>query len=197
MGRFTDEIESKGFLKELLQKLQTNLNGEQVKNFANLDTDEARFRFVVQDPNLKEFTVSRNESIKNIKLALDFKQKGNNAFQSQDWKSAMGFYNKGLLLLPAEHGECTTTTTTLYLIVKFWFVQKDKEFSILLANRSAALYHMERYDHALQDIELAEETYPAEMMYKLKERSARCFLAKKSYENALYAFRYVFGVLVK
>lgn len=50
---------------------------------------------------------------------------------------------------------------------------------------------MERYDHALQDIELAEENYPAELMHKLKERSARCYLAKKSYEKALEAFKYV------
>lgn len=62
----------------------------------------------------------------------------------------------------------------------------------MLANRSAALYHMERYDHAMQDIELAEENYPAEMMFKLKERSARCFLAMKSYEKALNAFKYVY-----
>lgn len=121
MGRFTDETESKGFLKELLQKLQSNLNAEQVKNFANLDSDEARFRFVVQNSNLKEFTVSRNTSIKNIQLALDFKQKGNNAFQSQDWKTALGFYNKGLLLIPAEHGECCECIflqTFLRIIVK-------------------------------------------------------------------------------
>lgn len=65
-----------------------------------------------------------------------------------------------------------------------------KEISILLANRSAALYHLEKFDHALQDIELAEENYPPEMMYKLKERSARCYLAKKSYELALKAFKY-------
>lgn len=64
-----------------------------------------------------------------------------------------------------------------------------KEFSITLANRSAVFYHMERYDHALHDIELAEDDYPAEMMFKLKERSARCFLAMKSYENALNAFK--------
>lgn len=104
MGRFTDETESKGFLKELLQKLQSNLNAAQVKQFADLDTDAARYKFVVQDPNLKEFTVSRNASIKNVKLALDFKQKGNVAFKSQSWKSAVDFYNKGLLLLPANHG---------------------------------------------------------------------------------------------
>lgn len=106
MGRFTEKTELKeGFLKELLQKLQSNLNAEQVNNFANLDNDEARFRFVIQDPNLKEFSVSRNASIKNVTLALEFKQKGNSAFQRQDWKSALDFYNKGLLLLPAENGK--------------------------------------------------------------------------------------------
>lgn len=48
---------------------------------------------------------------------------------------------------------------------------------------------MEKYDHAIQDIELAEENYPVEMIYKLKERAARCYLAKKSYEKALNAFK--------
>lgn len=104
MGRFTDETESQGFLKELLQQLQSNLNAEQVNYFAKLNEDEARYKFVVQDPNLKKFTVSRNASIKNIKLALDFKQKGNGAFKTESWKSALDFYNKGLLLVPAEHG---------------------------------------------------------------------------------------------
>lgn len=106
MGRFTDETESKGFLKELLQNLQSNLNGDQVKQFANFDNDEARYKFVVQDPKLKEFTVSRNASIKSVELALNFKQKGNTAFKNQNWKSALDFYNKSLLLMPAEHGEC-------------------------------------------------------------------------------------------
>lgn len=105
MVRFTDETESKGFIKELFQTLQSNLNAEQVKNFANLEDDAGRFKFVLQNEGLKEFVVSRNPSIKNSKLALDFKQKGNHAFQKQNWKEALDFYNKGLLLLPEEHGE--------------------------------------------------------------------------------------------
>lgn len=131
MGRFTDETESKGFLKELLQKLQTNLNAEQVKIFENLDNDEARFKFVLQDPNLKEFTVSRNASIKNVELALDFKQKGNNAFQSQNWKLALDFYNKGLLLLPDEHGEyCIYFAFSFFCLINrhFFTFQKTKNF---------------------------------------------------------------------
>lgn len=119
MGRFTEKAElNEGFLKDLLQKLQSNLNTEQVNNFANLDNDEARFKFVAQDQNLKEFSVSRNESIKNAKLALEFKQKGNGAFQSQDWKSAIDFYNKGLLLLPAENGEyCVHGASSIFHVI--------------------------------------------------------------------------------
>lgn len=104
MGRFTDHGESKGFIKELFQKLQSNLNAEQVKNFANLEDDEARYKFISQNSCLKEFEVTRNASIKNHKLAMDFKQKGNKGFQSQNWLSALDFYNKALLLLPPENG---------------------------------------------------------------------------------------------
>lgn len=67
------------------------------------------------------------------------------------------------------------------------FVVED--FAILLANRSAALYHLEKYDHALNDVLLAEMNYPRDMLYKIKERSARCYLAKKDYERALDAFK--------
>ncbi|XP_055316538.1 SET and MYND domain-containing protein 4 [Sitodiplosis mosellana] len=169
MGRFSEQNESSGFIKEIYQKLQSGLNAEQVKNFANLEDDEARYNFVSQQPSIKEFQVTLySKSIKNADFALEFKLKGNRAFQQKNWLASLDFYNKGLLLLPSEN---------------------DEDFSILLANRSAALYHMEKFDHALQDIELAEENYPVTMLYKLKERTARCYLAKKCYEKALDAFK--------
>lgn len=103
MGRFSEEIESKGFVKDLYQQLQQTLNSEQVKNFANLESDEARYKFVSQNESIKQIQLTRNASLKNIKLALDFKQKGNKAFQKQQWLMALDFYNKGLLLMPAEN----------------------------------------------------------------------------------------------
>lgn len=52
------------------------------------------------------------------------------------------------------------------------------------------LYHQEQYDAALKEIERAiEANYPKDMMYKLKERKARCLLAKKSLKEALKAFQ--------
>lgn len=65
-----------------------------------------------------------------------------------------------------------------------------KEMAILYANRSAVLYHQGKYDAALKEIERAIAAgYPLDMMYKLKERKARCNLAKKDYKEALQAFR--------
>lgn len=106
MGRFTDNGENKGFITDLFQSLQKSLNAEQVKNFANLENDEGRFKFVSQLDDVKNFEVTHNnESIKSASLALEFKQKGNKAFQQQNWLAALDFYNKALLLLPADEGE--------------------------------------------------------------------------------------------
>lgn len=70
----------------------------------------------------------------------------------------------------------------------FFFLADD--ISIIFANRSAVLYHTAQYDAALKEIERAiEAKYPKDMMYKLKERKARCWLAKKNNEEALKAFR--------
>lgn len=52
------------------------------------------------------------------------------------------------------------------------------------------MYHQENYDEALKDIERAiMAKYPKDMMYKLKERKARCMLAKKYLGEALKAFQ--------
>lgn len=106
MGRFTDFGDNKGFITDLFQTLQKNLNAEQVKNFANLEDDEGRFKFVSQLGDVKNFQVTHNiESIKSASLALEFKQKGNKAFQQQNWLAALDFYNKALLLIPGYEGE--------------------------------------------------------------------------------------------
>lgn len=107
MGRFTDsQNESSGFIKEIFQKLQSNLNAEQVKNFANLEDDESRFKFISQNPSIKDFQVTLySKTIKNADFALEFKLKGNRAFQQENWMAALDYYNKGLLLLPQENGK--------------------------------------------------------------------------------------------
>lgn len=64
------------------------------------------------------------------------------------------------------------------------------DLGVILANRSAALYHMERHDYALTDAEEALRVgYPQELRYKLEERRARCFLGLKMHSDAVLAFR--------
>lgn len=64
------------------------------------------------------------------------------------------------------------------------------EKAIILANRSAALYHLERYIETLQDIKRSLDLkYPKEMSYKLLDRQARCYLALKQYPQAIHCFK--------
>jgi len=59
-----------------------------------------------------------------------------------------------------------------------------------LSNRSATLYHLERHEYALEDIEEASQLgYPKDLFYKLEERRARCLLGLKRHDEAIEAFR--------
>jgi tetratricopeptide (TPR) repeat protein len=61
---------------------------------------------------------------------------------------------------------------------------------VILANRSAAFYHLNKFDLALRDCDEAINIgYPKHLRYKLEERRARCFLGLKSHANAIEAFR--------
>lgn len=73
---------------------------------------------------------------------------------------------------------------------------KSLELSVILANRSAALYHLDRHEHALEDIEEALHLgYPTDLFYKLEERRARCLLSLKRHDEAIEAFRRTLGAL--
>ena len=62
--------------------------------------------------------------------------------------------------------------------------------AVVYGNRSASHYHLENYDLALVDVEEALKIgYPRELLYKLEDRRARCFLASKNYNKAIDAFK--------
>lgn len=66
------------------------------------------------------------------------------------------------------------------------------EKAIILANRSAALYHMEKFDETLIDVKRSiNYGYPKDLLYKLYERQARCYMAKKDYPNTILCFKYL------
>uniref|UniRef100_A0AAG5D6P3 MYND-type domain-containing protein n=1 Tax=Anopheles atroparvus TaxID=41427 RepID=A0AAG5D6P3_ANOAO len=147
-----------------------SIDANRFNEFALLASDEERFRFVNGLQSIAdELHLKREFNGKSMEQVIALKTLGNKAFQAERWNEALVFYNKCYLSTPRENVQ---------------------EKSIILANRSAALYHLEKYDLALRDIQRAlDHQYPDQMMYKLTERKARCFLAKKDYEAALDSFK--------
>lgn len=163
----------KGFFKSFCDKVRASLSEDEFKEFSHLKTDEARFNFVhnlkqVNDNNI----VTANRIVSNgkdINKANSYKKLGNTEFQKERWLNALKFYNLSYLFMP---NDC------------------EKDISIILANRSAALYHLEKFDLALKDIERSITVgYPSDMQYKVKERKARCLLGQKKHTEALVSFK--------
>lgn len=64
------------------------------------------------------------------------------------------------------------------------------DLGVILANRSATLYHLEKYNYGLTDAEEALRVgYPQELLYKIEERRARCLLGLKRHDEAVPAFK--------
>lgn len=62
--------------------------------------------------------------------------------------------------------------------------------STLHANRSASLYNMNEYHHALNDISTALSLpYPDKLHHKVLERQAKCYLAINELKRAVHSFK--------
>ncbi|KAG8035770.1 hypothetical protein G9C98_001426 [Cotesia typhae] len=59
------------------------------------------------------------------------------------------------------------------------------DFSIALANRSAAFFFMSRYDQCLEDIAVAiQSNYPKKLKYKLHLRATQCYIKLHKFHQA-------------
>ncbi|XP_058819604.1 SET and MYND domain-containing protein 4 [Topomyia yanbarensis] len=159
-----------GFFQKFCETSRKNINQNVFNDFAQLDSDEKRFGFINSLKSVvAELKLAREFNGKNLDQSLNFKNLGNKAFQRESWNEALAYYNMCYMATPDSN---------------------EQGKAIIFANRSAALYHLEKYDLALKDIQRAiSHHYPKEMMYKLKERQARCFLGKKDHVSALKCFK--------
>lgn len=163
-------IENEQFFENNFLKVRSEISDENFLKFSNLNINEERYKFVNNLESTKKF-LNNNQEIfgKNLELGYDFKKKGNSAFQKQDWIEALKNYNRSYVVTPCEN---------------------NSEISIILANRSAALFHMKKYKLVLKDIDQAFLLeYPIELQYKLHERKAKSLIALKLHNEALGAFR--------
>ncbi|XP_076624715.1 protein-lysine N-methyltransferase SMYD4 isoform X2 [Colletes latitarsis] len=92
---------------------------------------------------------------KSIEKAQIFKIMGNREFQEKNYIQSIQSYTKCALYAP----------TNSY------------ELSVAIANRSASLFYLNRYDDCIKDIELAIKfDYPKKLHYKLYFRAVQCYM---------------------
>ncbi|TRY69069.1 hypothetical protein TCAL_11285 [Tigriopus californicus] len=99
--------------------------------------------------------------------ASRLRDEGNLKFKRNDNLGSLKFYTESVICAPA----------------------LGPELSLAFGNRSAALYHLGRYQDCLQDIELAlKHRYPKNLEFKLHQRRGQCFVKLGEFDPAKAAF---------
>ncbi len=94
-------------------------------------------------------------------------------FQERKLAEAKALYTQSLLYCPFNKEE----------------PEKNKEYSIILANRSACLDALCLYESALQDISLAlKYGYPKELKFKIYNRQGHALFQRKQYKDSKASF---------
>ena len=107
-------------------------------------------------------------------LSGDKRSAGNAAFQKKKDKEAVSLYSEAVF--------AADVTTEL----------GQKDCALALANRSAVLVRLKRFEDCLDDIEAAQIFhYPDNMLYKLWDRKAKCLTALGRTEEAVSCYNRV------
>ncbi|CAH2100286.1 unnamed protein product [Euphydryas editha] len=170
---------SEGFFKQFHENINSALDDVTRNNFANLESNSKRVSYLCSLPLIKSYDLLSDVSKieiggdfpvkKDLDKARAFKDEGNKAVQKGDWTKSLHLYSQSLLFMPQKESD---------------------ELSIVYANRSAALNHLEQYEDSLTDIRRCLSLgYPRHLRYKVYERRARCLLVLKRNQEAIQAFQ--------
>ncbi|KYN03191.1 PREDICTED: SET and MYND domain-containing protein 4-like [Cyphomyrmex costatus] len=161
------EPEIGGFFRSNLLAVRKAIYQQDFKKFSALKSDAERVAFVLSYSEAYKLPLEvEKPTAKDRDSAIRLKDIGNKFFGRGEFTKALETYSNAALLAPST------------------------ELSIILANRSATLYHLERHEYALEDIEEASLLgYSKDLLYKLEERRARCLLGLKRHDEAVEAFR--------
>ncbi|XP_033229555.1 SET and MYND domain-containing protein 4-like [Belonocnema kinseyi] len=104
---------------------------------------------------------------KSLEKTKQLRELGNKEFQVKNYTASIHLYTKSLQYAP----------------------MGSEELAIAVANRSASLFYLEKYEDCIKDIDLAVMwEYPENLRYKLHLRAAQCFWKlrkRKSMEESL------------
>ncbi|KAH8299554.1 hypothetical protein KR044_002756 [Drosophila immigrans] len=168
--------QQKGFFAEYYLKLREVGAASCESDIAKLSgcgNDDERVAYVDQLSWVRSgdagLLVEREFKGKSATIAAELKERATAAFKQKKWLEAMLLYSRSYVSLPSD---------------------KVLERSIALANRSATLYHMQKHSECLVDIRRSLDLgYPKDLLYKLYERQARCYMALKDYPHTISAFK--------
>ncbi|XP_012257200.2 SET and MYND domain-containing protein 4 [Athalia rosae] len=161
------ESEIGDYFRANLLTVRQAVRPQDFKKFTSLKTDGERVSFVLKYPEARILPLEfPGVGKRDRNRALKLKETGNSSFGRGNFLKALDNYSDAAIVAP------------------------ESELPIILANRSAVLYHLERFELAVLD---AEESlrlgYPQNLLYKLEERRARCLLALKKHAAAIDAFK--------
>ncbi|XP_030752090.1 SET and MYND domain-containing protein DDB_G0284059-like isoform X1 [Sitophilus oryzae] len=156
------------------EKAIANLTIEDVDSFKSAKDDISRIRIMQDIAKLVSIGIPEDAG-KDYMVAESKKSEGNQLFGRKDYKNALKCYNEGIIKCPQE-------------------TVKDRELlTILVSNRSATNFELQKYRRVLDDIDYITEIgdYPNHLHYKLWLRKARCYdelqnkkLANEAYDEA-------------
>lgn len=92
---------------------------------------------------------------KNNNTSDQYRSRGNEAFKIKNYEESLKMYTRSIMTAEID----------------------SPNFALSIANRSAALYYLEEYEHSLKDIDqtLKSKQYPTQNYYKLLERKGNCY----------------------
>ena len=148
-------------------KMVVDSNPGCLKLFSSLETDEERVLCCSSLNRIDHMIVKPIFKQKSANIAKTKRAEGNEAFQKKQYKRAMMLYTVSAVKCP--HTKNNPDETLAYSV----------------ANRSACFYHLGDIQSCLKDIGLALSSgYPEQLVYKLHERKAKCFILLQQFDQA-------------
>jgi len=169
MGKFEGVLFAEGGEFDLYYKnIKKQVKGDNLKQFGAISSSEERAKFLLGLPDINAIKVEAATSIRNLEKALEFKEKGNDFFRKHQYGEA--FHNYTLAIQHCPYNEENPEDPI------------NRDYSIMLANRSAAMDGAGLYDACIKDIDRSLMFgYPRELWYKIYKRKGHAAIKMKQY----------------
>jgi len=169
MGKFEGLLFTEGGDFDIYyRKLKKDVIGDKLKQFGSLDNPEERAKFLLGLPDINNIIVEAAASIRDLEKALEFKEKGNDFFRQRNYGEAFKNYTQAIQHCPVNEENPEDPI--------------NRDYSIMLANRSAAMDGAGLYDACIKDIDRSLKFgYPRELWYKIYKRKGHAAIKMKQY----------------